>query len=121
MKFTISTLLTALAAFALGLFLPWWSIAIASFIVAFSFGLKPAHAFFAGFLAVFTFWAIQSFVLNSANGGQLAANMATMILKSPNPSLLIMLAATLGGLVSGLAACAGAWFRRALMPVATQN
>jgi hypothetical protein len=45
MKFIVSLLLTALLSFALCLFLPWWFIAVAAFLVALSIPQKRGLAF----------------------------------------------------------------------------
>ena len=50
MKFFISIVLIAMLSLAACLYLPWWSIAVAAFIVAAMVPLKPLKAFFAGFI-----------------------------------------------------------------------
>ena len=53
MKFFVSLLLTALLSFAACLYLPWWSIALAAFLVAALVPQKPFRSFLAGFAALF--------------------------------------------------------------------
>ena len=56
MKFFVSLLLTALLSFAAGLYLPWWSIAIAAFIVAALIPQSAVKSFLTGFTALFLLW-----------------------------------------------------------------
>ena len=112
MKFIVSLLLTALLSFALCLFLPWWFIAAAAFLVAVSIPQKPGLAFVSGFLALFLLWGIMSFLISSANDHLLAHKVSVMILKAGNPYLLMVVTALIGGLVAGLAALSGSLLRR---------
>ena len=62
MKFLVSIILTALLGFAAGLFLPWWGIALAAFVVAL---LIPQHgglAWLSGFLGIFLLWGGLAFL-----------------------------------------------------------
>lgn len=61
MKFFVSLLLTALLSFAACLYLPWWSIALAAFLVAALVPQKPFRSFLAGFAALFLLWGGLSF------------------------------------------------------------
>ena len=51
MKFIASVLLTALLSFVICLYMDWWSIAIAAFVVAICIHQKPLFSFFNRFLA----------------------------------------------------------------------
>jgi hypothetical protein len=112
MKLTISIFLTALLAFALCLFLPWWSIALAAFAVAVAIPQKPWKALSAGSLGLLLLWGGLSFWMSSANGHLLASKMGHVMLGAPvSPWLLIMVTALLGALVGGLSALAGSFLR----------
>lgn len=52
MKYIVSILLSALLAYAVGIYgnLPWWSFVVTNFIIAFAIPIKPAHSFTAGAL-----------------------------------------------------------------------
>jgi hypothetical protein len=50
------------------LYLPWWSIAIVSFVVVALIPQNPMSSFIAGFTAVFILWGALSFYISSANG-----------------------------------------------------
>ncbi len=112
MKFIASLLLTALLSFALCLFLPWWFIAVAAFLVALSIPQKRGLAFLSGFLALFLLWSIMSFLISNANDHLLAHKVSIMILKADSPYLLIFVTGLIGGLVAGLAALSGSLLRK---------
>lgn len=107
MKFIVTILLIALSSFAACLYLPWWSIAIAAFLVSFLIPIKPGLAFLAGFISVFLLWGTISFVLSYNNQHILAQKLSLLILKSNNSILLILLTAILGAVVAGFAALCG--------------
>jgi len=113
MKFISSILLTGIFAFAVGGYLPYWSIAVTSFIVAVAIPQKPWKAFVSGFLGLFLFWAGYSFFLNQENGGIMASKIA-QILPFPlggSVNMLIFSTGIIGGLVAGLAALSGSFLR----------
>ena len=96
MKFFISLILTALLAFAFCLFLPWWSIAIAAFIVAALIPQKPGKAFYTAFIALLLLWGGLSFWMSNNNQHVLAHKISQLILKMDNPMLLILITALIG-------------------------
>ena len=112
MKFFISLILTALLAFAFCLFLPWWSIAIAAFIVAALIPQKPGKAFYTAFIALLLLWGGLSFWMSNNNHHVLAHKISQLILKLDNPMLLILITALIGALVAGFAALAGSYLRK---------
>ena len=112
MKFIISLILTALLSFGTCLYLPWWSIAIAAFIVAALIPQKPGKAFLAAFIALFLLWGAFSFWLSNNNEHLLAHKVSVLILKMDSPYLLILATALIGGLVAGFAALSGAYLRK---------
>ena len=112
MKFLISLFLTALFAFALGLYLDWWSIAIAAFIVAICIPQRPGFSFLAGFLALLLLWGGYSIFLNQRNAGLLATKIASVLPLSGNVTLLIFVTALVGALVGGFAALSAGYLRQ---------
>jgi hypothetical protein len=112
MKFTISFILTILLSFAFCLFLPWWSIAIAAFVVAALIPQKPAKAFFTAFTALCLLWGGLSFWISNNNDHLLAHKVSQLILKMDNPVLLVLATALIGALVAGFAALAGSYLRK---------
>ncbi|ULQ57796.1 hypothetical protein KJS94_06245 [Flavihumibacter rivuli] len=111
MKIFISIVLTALLAFALSIYLPWWSIAVAAFLVSLFIPIKPWQSFLTGFIALFLLWAVMAWFINDANEGLLASKVSQIILKKDNPTMLVLLTALLGGLVAGFASLTGSLAR----------
>ncbi len=111
MKFIISIILIILLSLALGLYLPWWSIAIAAFIVAVAVQLKPGYAFLSGFLSLFIFWSFLAWFISVKNDHILAHKISLLILKTDNPFLLIIVTGALGALLAGLSALSGSLLR----------
>ena len=113
MKFIASLLLTALLSFAACLFLPWWSIAIAAFLVALLIPQKAGKAFITGFAALFLLWGGLSLWMSNANEHILAHKVSVLMIKADNPYLLILATAVIGALVAGFAALTGSYLRKA--------
>lgn len=112
MKFTVSLIVTASLSYAPCLFLPWWAIAIAAFIVAIAVPQKPAKAFASASLALFLLWGVLSFMISSSNGHILAHKISKLIIGMDNPLLLVTITALIGSLVAGFAALAGSFLRQ---------
>ncbi len=112
MKSLITIILTALLSFALGLYLDWWSIAIAAFIVSLFIPQKPLLAWVCGFLALFVLWGSLAFWKSHANGDLLAAKIANVLPMGGSVLLLKIVTAFVGALVAGFAALAGSYLRQ---------
>ena len=112
MKLIVSILLIALLSFAAGLYLPWWSIALAAFIVAVLIYQKAGAAFLSGFLGLFLLWGILSWIRDVKNEGILSHKIAAIFPLGGSSFLLILVTAIVGGLVAGLASLSGSYLRR---------
>jgi len=112
MKFLISLILTALLSFAACLFLPWWSIALAAFLVAALIPQKPGKAFITGFVALFLLWGILSFWISNANENILAHKVSMLMLNMDSPYLLMLATGLIGAFVAGFAALTGSFLRK---------
>jgi len=112
MKFIVSLVLTALVSFVGCLYLPWWSIAVAAFLVATLIPQKPFRSFLAGFTALFLLWGGLSYFISRANEHILAHKISMLMIKSDNPYLLMLATALVGALVAGLAALTGSYLRK---------
>lgn len=111
MRFLLSALIIAVVAFILGMYLPWWGIAVASFLVIIITGLRPGSAFFAGFLGIFVLWVILAWQINAGNDGILARRIAMVLPLNGSAGLLILVTAIAGGLIGGFAALTGSFLR----------
>lgn len=111
MRFIAQTVLTGLLAFALSLYLPWWSIAVAALVVSLVLGLRPGASFLSGFLSIFLLWGGMALLRSHLNEHILARRFSPMVLGVEDPYLLIGLTALIGGLVAGMGALTGSLFR----------
>lgn len=109
-KFIVSMLLIMLLAFACGLYLPWWSIAVASFVVSISIYQPPFRSFLNGFLAVLLLWLILILLINSSNHNILAPKVSAVI--GFGETLLIVMSCVIGAVVGGFGALTGSLLRR---------
>ncbi|HEY0680283.1 MAG TPA: hypothetical protein VGD17_18500 [Chitinophagaceae bacterium] len=111
MKFIVSILLIAFLSFAFGLYLPWWSLALAAFVVAALIHQSAIRAFFSGFLGLFLLWGVTAFIIDQQNQQVLSQKMAQLLPLGGSSFLLILITALVGGLVAGVAAMAGSYLR----------
>jgi hypothetical protein len=112
MKFIVSLVLIALLSTAACLYLPWWIIAIVSFLVAALIPQRPGKSFLAGFIALFLLWGSLAWYISSNNNHLLAHKVSVLILKMDSPAVLIAATALTGALVAGFAALAGSYLRK---------
>ena len=112
MKFLVSVFLIAMLSFAAGLYFPWWTIAIAAFLVTAL--IKQSHllSFVTGFVSIFLLWSVVAFIISYNNDDILAHTLSQIIIKMDNPLLLVLITGLLGGVVAGLAALAGSFVRK---------
>lgn len=112
MKLITSIFLTALLAFAIGLFeLPWWSFSITTFIVFFAIPQSAGKSFVTAFATVFILWATVAALLDFANEHLLSKKIADILMLKGNYILLIFIAAFIGALVAGMSALTGSLAR----------
>jgi hypothetical protein len=116
MKFFVSILLTALLAFASGFYLPWWSVAVASFVIAILIYQKPWISFLTGFMGVLLLWPILIWKINAANENVLAPKISLLMGFGEGNVLLIVVTCAIGAIVGGLGALTGSLLRKVLKP-----
>ncbi len=114
MKIIAAIVLTALLAFAAGLYgvLPWWSFVGTSLIIAMAVHQRPGRAFLSGFLGLFLLWTVLAFLKDAANDQVLSAKVAQVLPLGGSSLVLILVTGIIGGLVSGLAALTGSYIRK---------
>ena len=117
LKYILSILVTALLAFVSGLYLPWWGIAIAAFVVSAAIPQKPAYSFLSGFLGLFLLWEVLAWWIDNKNNGILSQRVASLFKLGNSSVLLIVITSIIGALVAGFAALAGSYLRRLIYPV----
>jgi hypothetical protein len=113
MKYIVSILLSALLAYAVGIYgnLPWWSFVITNFIIAFTIPIKPAHSFTAGALGVGSLWAGLAFGIDISNNHILSTKVAKILPMGGSYLLLIFATFVIGALLGGFASLTGALLR----------
>src|ERR1700760_3734011 len=98
-KFLVTTALIALLSFICGLFFPWWTIAVAAFVVSLLIPQRPYLAFLAGFTALFLLWGGMALGIDLANDSILSTRVAGVLPFHESSTLLILLTALGGALV----------------------
>ncbi len=78
LKYILSIVVTALVAFVIGIYMPWWGIAIAAFLVSAAIPQKPAFSFLSGFLGVFLLWEVLAWWIDNKNNGILSQKVASL-------------------------------------------
>lgn len=115
MTFLWSTTTSIMLCYIAGLFLPWWSIAICTFITSLIFRQRPLASFLSGFLAVFLLWMSLALIIDIQNNSILSSRIASVLPLSGSPLLLILVTGFIGGIVGGMGAGAA---RRNFAPYA---
>ena len=111
MKLLVAIILTALLSFVAGLYLPWWSVAIAAFISVLLIPLRSSRAFLAGFLGVFILWFLLALWIDVKNQGILSRKVAQIFPLAGSSFLIILVTAIIGAVVGGFAALSGSYLR----------
>jgi len=111
MRFILATLLTATLSFIAGLYTPWWSIAVISFLVALLIKQRYGLTFISGFLGIFLCWGILAFWIDVKNNHVLSRKIAELFPLGGSSVLLILVTGLVGGLVGGFAAMSGSTIR----------
>lgn len=115
MKFGASFLLHAGLGFVLTMFLPWWSVAILAFVIGFSLKVDGWQAFLAGFAGMMGLWMTYAIFMDYQNGAILSTKVAELF-QLPQSNYLIYITGFIGGLIGGMGALTGRYFRDVIMP-----
>lgn len=111
MKIIVAIILTALLSLIFGLYLPWWTIALSAFLVAFIIPQFPWKAFISGFLGVFFLWTILAWWKDMENQGILSSKIAVLFHLGSSHIVMIFVSALIGALIGGFAALSGSYLR----------
>lgn len=103
MKFIIQVLITIVVCFILQSFLPWWTMAVGAFMVAYLIGNKGFAAFVAGFIAIAFLWLGMAFYIDALTHSILTEKINRLLPINAFVATLIV-----GGLVGGFASLTGA-------------
>lgn len=107
MRLIVSILVTALLTFACGLYLPWWSVGLAPFLVALLVVQRPLLSFLSGFCGVLLLWLVLILIIDSANNGIMSSKVSMLLGMGSSPVVLIIINCVVGSLVGGMGALTG--------------
>ncbi len=111
MKFIASVFLTILLSFAICLYMDWWAIAIAAFIVSLSIHQPPLKSFITGFVSLLLLWGGLAWWIDAKNEHILSHKIAMLLSLGGSSFIMIFLTALIGALIGGFAALAGSYAR----------
>ncbi len=114
MKFIAAVIITLLLSFISGLYLPWWGIAVISFVVALVIHQRGWRAFLSGFLALFLLWILLALWRDIPNDSILSSKIGDLLGVGRSPMLVMLITGLIGGLVAGIAALTGSLLRSIL-------
>ena len=106
MKFIIHMAVTIVTCFILQSFMPWWSMAVGCFVVAYFMGNKGLVSFGVGFLAVGLLWFGFAFYLDVVTNSILTEKINRLL-----PINSFALTILIGGLVGGFSSLTGSLLR----------
>ncbi|MDZ7648876.1 MAG: hypothetical protein U5K54_17815 [Cytophagales bacterium] len=106
MKFGLQLLATVIVCFILQSFLPWWTMAVGAFTVAYLLGNKGFPSFAAGFIGVALLWIGMAFYIDALSDSILTEKINNLLPINAFVATLIV-----GGLVGGFASLTGSLFR----------
>lgn len=112
MRFIITIALTGCVAWALGQWLPYWSLSLAAMLVGFMVRPGGWKGFVAGLLAGLLLWGGMALSADLANDHILATRVGRFF--SVNAMGMVAITAALGGLLAGLGVLLGDRIRRAV-------
>ncbi len=107
MKFIVSFLICPILAYALGMLLPWWSVAIAGILTGLFIPQLRILSFLSSFLGVFIFAGGLIFFISDANNHILAQKIGLLVLKDKNELMIIIVSALIAAIVAGISAFTG--------------
>ena len=107
---------TTILAFLFQSVFPWWSIAVAAFLIGLIISSKSFSSFTAGFLGIGILWFIMAAAIDVKTGSILTERIAALFML-PNNWSLILATAIIGGIVGGFSALTGSYLRSWIFPV----
>ena len=111
MNFWIRVFATFFIGILLLLIMPWWSIAIASFIVGSTTKRSGFTSFLSGFLGIGLLWWGYAAYVDVSTQALLTQKIASLF-TLPSGLLLILITGLVGALVGGFASLTGTQFRK---------
>ncbi|MEO3408385.1 hypothetical protein AAFN85_31005 [Mucilaginibacter sp. CAU 1740] len=98
--------------FASGYFLPWWIVALISFLTTLIIGRTAKGSFWSGFAAVLIVWIVLALFKSVPNDHIMATRIAHLFML-PAWGYILAITGIIGGIVGGVSALSGLWLRQA--------
>jgi len=113
-KFIVSILISALMAYAIGIYgnLPWWSFVVTNFIIAIVVNQKPGKSFLSGALGIGVLWLVLALVIDTQNNHILSVKVANILPLKGSYIALIIITSIVGFLLGGLSSLTGSFVRK---------
>jgi hypothetical protein len=105
MRFLVKFLLMLVLGYIFGLFMPYWSIALAGFITSYLIYSKGGPSLGVGVLAGGGLWFVKAWLIDRANEHLLSARVGELF--GMTGFQLVVVAGVLGALLGGLGSLAG--------------
>ena len=106
-------LILLVLAFVSNYLLPWWAVAIVTFLAAYFMGKTSWHSFISGFSSVFFVWALMAMLKSIPNDHLLAGRVVQLFPLPHNWIWVLIVTAVIGGLIGGMGALSGALMKKA--------
>ena len=107
--------LMILMGYVLGLFtfLPWYSFVVSTFLICWTFNLKPIWALVLSFFSMLTLWAVLAIYIDVQNEHLLSKKVAEILPLGGSSNVVIAVTSFVGGLLNGLSGWSAALLRKA--------
>ncbi len=110
MHFIIQIIFTIILTFILESFMPWWSIALSSFIIPLFLKINGFKVFLGGFTSISSLWMGYAAIIDVQTNYIISSKISPLF--GFNSSiLLVLLTGILGGFVGGFFALSGSCFK----------
>ena len=96
-------------------YLPWWSLIISAFLLAFFTAPLNRSPFWAGFIGLFLSWGVLAFIIDIENNSILSSRVVKLFPIPESSILLILVTGIIGGIIGGFSSASGDAFRRIWM------
>lgn len=110
MKTVVQIALTAIVAYVLQLFLPWWVIILAAILVAAVLKNTAWVSFIAGFVGIALLWGVLSYYSDHSNASIMSERVSAVFSLSSG-TMLIFVSTIIGGVCGGLGSLTGTFLR----------
>ncbi|MDI9358672.1 MAG: hypothetical protein QM528_06975 [Phycisphaerales bacterium] len=111
-SFIKTSILSVFISLLLGLstnIFPWWSFAVAVFIIHCFFKQGHFLSFLSGFMSIFILWFCIALVMDVRNNHILSQKIASLFYMNGSSIMLIIVTGLIGGILGGLAALTGSF------------